>query len=67
MAHWMKGPHTERMPTPGRASLGEALITTTLWSIYLGSRGTVLAIAAAQTGAGAAASVRESLSTGRRT
>jgi hypothetical protein len=39
---------TGRMPTPGRKRLGEALITTTLWSIYLGSRGAVLAIAAAQ-------------------
>jgi hypothetical protein len=43
-------------------SVGEALITTTLLSIYLSSRGTALAIAAAQTGpslcAGAAASVR---------
>ena len=57
------------MPTPGRKRLGEALITTTLLSIYLGSRGTVLAIAAAQTSpsvcAGAAASVRESLSARR--
>jgi hypothetical protein len=44
-------------------SLGEALVTTTLLSIYVGSRGTALAIAAAQTSpslcAGAAASLRE--------
>ena len=43
-------------------SLAEALITITLLSVYLGSRGTALAIAAAQTSpslcAGAAASVR---------
>jgi hypothetical protein len=50
------------MPNPGRVSLGEALITTTRLSIYLSSRGTALAIAAAQASptlwAGAAASVR---------
>jgi hypothetical protein len=50
------------MPNLGRMSLGEALITTTLLSIYLGSRSTALAIAAAQTSpslcAGAAASLR---------
>ena len=46
-----------------RMSLGEALLTTTLLSIYVGTRGTALAIAAAQTSptlcASAAASVRE--------
>jgi len=48
MATRIAGAHTGGMPTPGRKRLGEALITTTLWSIYLGSRGTVMAIAAAQ-------------------
>jgi hypothetical protein len=50
------------MPSPRRLSPGEALITTTLLSIYLGARGTALTIAAAQAGpslcAAAAASVR---------
>ena len=41
--------HTGGMPIPARESLGEALITTTLLSIYLGSRATAMAIAAAQT------------------
>jgi hypothetical protein len=54
--------HTRGMPNPGRVSLGEALITTTLLSIYVGSRGTAMAIAAAQTSparcAGAAAALR---------
>jgi hypothetical protein len=31
-----------------RNRLGEALITTTLWSIYLGSRGAAMALAATQ-------------------
>jgi hypothetical protein len=48
MATAIPAAHTGGMPTLGRKRLGEALITTTLWSIYLGSRGTVLAIAAAQ-------------------
>jgi hypothetical protein len=51
------------MPIPGRISLGEALISTTLLSIYLGSRCAALAITAAQTSptlcAHAAASVRK--------
>jgi hypothetical protein len=37
------------MPGLSRISLTEALITTTLLSIYLGSRGSVLALGAAQT------------------
>jgi hypothetical protein len=37
------------MPGLSRISLGEALITTTLLSIYLASRGSVLAIGATQT------------------
>jgi hypothetical protein len=53
-------PHTQRMRS---LTLGEALISTALLSIYVGTRGTALAIAAAQTSptlcASAAASVRE--------
>jgi hypothetical protein len=36
------------MPTPRRVSLGEALITTTLFSIYLGTTGTARAISVVQ-------------------
>jgi hypothetical protein len=46
-----------------RMRLGEALLTTTLLAIYVGTRGGALAIAAVQTSptlwASAAASVRE--------
>jgi hypothetical protein len=52
--------HTQGMRSP---SLGEAVISTTLLSIYVGARGGALAISAAQTSptlwASAAASVRE--------
>jgi hypothetical protein len=41
--------HTGGMPNPRRIRLGEALISTALLSLYLGCRGTALAIAAAQT------------------
>jgi hypothetical protein len=51
------------MPKPARMSVGETLIVTTLLSIYLTSRSTALAIAAAQTSPSAcartAARVRE--------
>jgi hypothetical protein len=36
------------MPTPRRLSLGEALITTTLFSIYVGTTGTARAISVVQ-------------------
>jgi len=63
VASQVRSAHTGGMPSPRRISLGEALITTALLSIYLGCRGTALAIAAAQTSpllcVSAAASVRE--------
>ena len=48
MAPGIAGAHTGGMPIPGRRRLGEALITATLWSIYLGSRGAVMALAVTQ-------------------
>jgi hypothetical protein len=48
------------MPDSGRMSLGEALITTALLSLYLGNSGTALAIAAAQTGPSLCASAAAS-------
>jgi hypothetical protein len=36
------------MPTPRRLNLGEALITTTLFSIYVGTTGTARAISMVQ-------------------
>jgi len=39
---------TADMPSPRRLSLGEALITTTLFSIYVGTTGTARAISVVQ-------------------
>ena len=40
------------MPTPTRAALGEAAITTTLLSIYISARGTNRALGAVQAAMG---------------
>lgn len=37
-------PHAPRMPTPRSASPREVAVTATLLSIYLGARGTALAL-----------------------
>ena len=59
----VSGPSFAKTARMRSMSLGEALINTALLSIYVGTRGTALAIAAAQTSptlcASAAASVRE--------
>ena len=44
MSRRVAGPHTAEMPTPRREDLVEAVITTTLFSIYAGARGTARAL-----------------------
>ncbi len=46
------GAETDPMPTPTRAALGEAAITTTLLSIYISARGTNRALGAVQAAIG---------------